>query len=254
MIDTISDTGTLTVRALRESLRQPAIEIGSFFIPMFVFAIAASSIGNIAGDALGVDNYIAFVIPSIILQSAAGAGGSSGSGMVMDIQSGYFDKLLLTPSSRIALIAYRLVADSMRGMILAASILTIGLIAGSGMETGVPGFIVLVILAGLFGLSYSGLGLAIALYTGSAQADQVGFLAFFPLLFLSPALTPKETLSGWLEFVSQLNPITYILEGMRDLVLNGWDLGSLLAALAAIACFAAFTWTISALALRSRAR
>ncbi|MCH8814778.1 MAG: ABC transporter permease [Chloroflexi bacterium] len=252
MIHAINDTGTLAARALRESLRQPAVEIGSFFIPMFVFAIAASSIGNIAGDALGVENYIGFLVPSIILQSAAGAGGSSGAGMVMDIQNGYFDKLLLTPSSRAALIAYRLVADSLRGMILAISIVSVGLIAGSGMETGIPGFVVLIILAGLFGLSYSGLGLAIALYTGSAQADRVGFLIFFPLLFLSPAITPKETLSGWLEFVSRLNPITYILEGMRDLVLNGWDLASLLAALAAMAGFAALTWSLSAIALRSR--
>ncbi len=254
MIRATKYTGILAARALRESLRQPATEIGSFFIPMFVFVIAVSSIGNIAGDALGVENYIGFLIPSIILQSAAGAGAASGSGMVMDIQSGYFDKLLLTPSPRVALIAYRLVADALRGMILAIGILAVGLIAGSGMETGVLGFVVLVILAGLFGLSYSGLGLAIALYTGSAQADRIGFLIFFPLLFLSPAITPKETLSGWLEFVSRLNPITYILEGMRDLVLNGWDLGSLLAALAAMAGFAGFTWTISALALGSRTR
>ena len=252
MIRVLQDTQWLTVRALRESLRQPAIELGSLLIPMFVFTIAASSFGNVAEVAFGVENYAGFLLPAVILQAAAGAGGSSGAGMVQDIQSGYFDKLLLTPSSRLALLFYRLLADAVRGMLLAIAIITVGLIAGSGMATGAAGFATLVLLAGLFGLSYSGLALAIALKTGSAQADKIGFLVFFPLLFLSPALAPAEIFSGWLEFASELNPITYILQGMRDLVLNGWSASSLVGALLAMAGFAAFTWGLCALALRTR--
>jgi ABC-2 type transport system permease protein len=107
-------------------------------------------------------------------------------------------------------------------------------------------------MSGLFGLAYSGIGLAIALRTGSAQAAQTGFLIFFPLLFLSPAFAPKEFFADWLQFLATINPVTYILEGMRDLVLEGWDWSSLAAAFAAIGGLGAFTITLVLLALRSR--
>ena len=91
-----------------------------------------------------------------------------------------------------------------------------------------------------------------ALRTGSAQAAQLGFLLFFPLLFLSPAFAPKEVFSGWLEFLATINPVTYLLQGMRNLVLDGWDIRSLAEALAAIAGIGAFTMTLTLTALRSR--
>ena len=135
---------------------------------------------------------------------------------------------------------------------IALEITVVGLIAGSGMKTGPLGVIVLVGMGGLFGLAYSGIGLALALKTGSAQAAQLGFLIFFPLVFLSPAFAPKQVFAPWLRFLATINPVTYIVQGMRDLVLSGWDPASLAAAFAAIAGLGAFTITLVLLALRSR--
>lgn len=252
MMHVLADTWYLMVRALRESIRQPAIEIGNVFIPMFFFAITVGAIGNVAGRAFGVDNYTAFQLPVAVLQGVAGAAGSAGLGTVTDIERGYFDKLMLSPAPRISLVMGRLAADGVRVMALTILIVVVGLIFGSGMKSGPLGVVVLVGMGGVFGLAYSGIGMALALKTGSAQAAQLSFLIFFPLVFLSPAFAPKEVFAPWLEFLATINPVTYVVEGMRDLVLTGWDAGSLAAAFGAIGGLGLFTMTLVLLALRSR--
>jgi ABC-2 type transport system permease protein len=172
--------------------------------------------------------------------------------MVMDIDRGYFDKLLLTPAPRLSLVLGRLFSDALKVMVLTVIIVIVGLIFGSGMESGPVGVVALVLLAGMFALAYSGIGMSIALKTGSPQAAQVGFLVFFPLLFLSPAFAPTEVFAGWLEFLATINPVTYILEGMRSLVLEGWDWEALGYAVLAIVGLGAFTMTLTVLALRGR--
>jgi ABC-2 type transport system permease protein len=242
----------LMLRAIRESLRQPAVEFTNIFIPMFFFAVTVGAIGSIAGRAFGVTNFLGFQMPVAILQGVAGSAGSAGLGTVTDIERGYFDKLMLTPAPRISLVLGRLAGDSVRAMALTLLIVIVGLIAGTGMEAGIVGVVAIIMLGGLFGLAYSGIGMAIALRTGSAQAAQAGFLLFFPLLFLSPAFAPKEVFAGWLEFLATINPVTYVLQGMRHLVLEGWDWGSVAGALGAIAGIGVVTLSLTLAALRSR--
>ncbi len=251
-MDGVLDTYQLTLRSLREVVRQPAFEIQNYFIPLFFFAVTVGAIGNISGRAFGVDNYQGFQMPVAILQGVAGGASVSALAMVTDIERGYFDKLLLTPTPRISLVLGRLFGDGIRVMIITAVILFVGFIFGTGMEAGVLGYVAILILAGLFGLAYAGFGLAIALRTGSPQAAQAGFLIFFPLLFLSPAFAPKEIFDPWLEFLATINPVTYILEGMRTLVLDGWDWGQIGEALLAIAALAAINMPLALLALRHR--
>jgi ABC-2 type transport system permease protein len=230
LIDVARDTYILGVRSLREAVRQPAFEIQNIFIPLFFFAVTVGAIGQISGGAFGVPNYTGFQMPVAILQGVAGAASMSSFGMVTDIERGYFDKLLLTPSPRLSLVLARLGADCVRVMVITLIILVVGLIFGSGMESGPLGFVLIVLLAGLFGLAYAGIGLSIALRTGSAQASQAGFLIFFPLLFLSPAFAPKEVFAPWL----------------------GWEWDKIAGALASIFGLGAVTLTMALLALRHR--
>lgn len=252
MTHAITDSYHLMLRALREVMRQPALEIGNVFIPIFFFAVTVGAIGSSAARAFGVDNYTGFQMPIAILQGVAGAAGVAGIGTVTDIERGYFDKLLLTPASRMSLAMGRLAADVVRIALLSAFILAIGLVFGAGLETGVLGAVVLIVMSALFGLAYSGIGMALALKTGSAQAAQLGFLIFFPLLFLSPAFAPKEFFSPWLEFLATINPVTYIVEGMRSLVLEGWDAAAIGKAFAAIIGMGALTMSLVLWGLRSR--
>lgn len=251
-MSTIRASYYLMIRALRESGRQPGVEMQNIFIPVFFLFVTVGAIGEISGPAFGVDNYKGFQLPVAILQGAAGAAGTGGFGMVMDIERGYFDKLMLTPAPRLALVLGRLAADGVRVTVLATIILVVGLVLGSGMEAGVAGGVAFVLGAGLFGLAYSGIGMSIALRTGSVQAAQAGFLIFFPLLFLSPAFAPKEVFSPWLEFLATINPVTYVLEGLRSLVLAGWEWDQLAYATLSIAGLGAVTLSMTLMALRSR--
>lgn len=248
------DTYHLTLRALRESVRQPAFEVQNVFIPLFFLAVTVGAIGGIAADAFGVENFTGFQVPVAILQGVAGTAGWAGFATTTDIERGYFDKLLLTPAPRVSLILGRIAADMARAMTLTTLIVVVGLAAGGGMQAGAPGAVTIVLLGGLFGMAYSGIGLAIALRTGSPQAAQAGFLLFFPLLFLSPAFAPKEIFADWLEFLATINPVTYILQGMRHLILDGWSWGHVAGALSSILGLMAFTLSLTLWALRWRTR
>lgn len=251
-MNTLNATVHLAIRGLRETIRQPGVEVSNLFIPIFFFFVTVGAIGNVAGEAFGVTNYEGFQLPVAVLQGAAGAASSGGLGMVTDIERGYFDKLMLTPVPRLALVLGRLVGDAVRVMIVAVVICAVALAVGAGIEAGPAGFVLLVLLTGAFGFAYSGISMAIALRTGNNQATQVAFLVFFPLLFLSPAFAPKEVFDGWLEFLATINPVTYILEGERSLVLDGWEWEKVGYACAAIAGFGSFTLTLTLLALRGR--
>ena len=251
MIDAVLNVYYLTLRSLREVVRQPAFEVQNYFIPLFFFAVTVGALGNIS-LVIGVESYRDFAMPVAILQGAAGGASYSALAMVTDIERGYFDKLLLTPTPRISLVLGRLFGDGIRVVIITAVILVVGFIFGTSMEAGVAGYVAILILAGLFGLAYAGFGLAIALRTGSPQAAQAGFLIFFPLLFLAPAFAPTEAFAPWLEFLATINPVTYILEGMRSLISVGWEWEKIGAALLAIAVIAAINMPLALWALRHR--
>ena len=250
----LTDTILLTRRALNESIRQPANDFGNAVIPLFFFVVTIGAVGEVARSAFGVDDYKGFQLPVAILQGAAGMAGGSGLGMTSDIQSGYFEKLLLTSTPRPAIVLGRMLSDSIKAMGLSVLIIAVAILLGAGFETGPIGALVLVAAAGLFAFVYSGIGMAIALKTGSPQAAQAGFLIFFPLLFLAPTFAPITVFAKWMEVVARLNPVTYILEGMRSLVTSGWDGADLLQGAAATLGLGAVTMTLTALALRSRTR
>lgn len=248
----LTDSYLMMMRAMRESSRQPANEIGNAFIPLFFYAVTVGAVGEVAGEAFGINDYKGFQLPVAILQGAAGVAGGAGLAFTQDIQSGYFEKLLLTSTPRFAIVMGRMAADAVKAAVLCVLIIGLAMAFGSGFDTGPVGMVVLVLSGAAFALAYSGIGVAIALKTGSPQAAQAGFLIFFPLLFLAPTFAPLDVFATWLEVIARANPVTYILEGMRALVTEGWDGPSLLKGGAAIAGIAAFTFFLTGAALRGR--
>jgi ABC-2 type transport system permease protein len=240
----------LTLRSVRESLRQPGIEIGNVFIPLFFFFVIIGSLESVASSAFGVEDFVGFQLPVALLQAVAV--GTAGSGLVTDMQKGYFDKLALTPAPRAAIVLGRMAGDGVRAAILGVLILGAGLIAGAEIQSGPVGALALIGTGVVFSLAYSGIGVALALRTASNQAVQLSFIMFFPLLFLSPTFAPKEVYSGWLRFLVTINPVTYVLEGLRSLVLEGWDGAALAKAFVSIAGLAALTMGGTVLAYRNR--
>ncbi len=265
----------LAGRALRESMRQPGVEITNIFIPLFFLAVSTGAIANFSQRGFGVENYLAFQLPVAVLQAVAGSSSASGIAIVLDMERGYFDKLLLTPASRWAIIIGRVWADAVRAIFFAGIMLIAALLAGSGMASGVAGVVIILIIAGLFGGAYSGIGIFVAMRTGNAQAAQASFLLFFPLLFMAPAFAPLGVFDEWLKWIATVNPVTYIMEGMRGLVIDGYgwtaiengqlvigpdglpridDPPALHWAFVSLAGFSVVTLTMAALALRARTR
>ena len=172
----------------------------------------------------------------------------------LDIQNGYFDRLLLTPMRRLAILLGHMVADVT--VVIAA--LHPGdaarLPLGVRFETGVLGVLVFMLIAALWGLAFSGFGYAIALKTGNPAAVNTSFLLFFPFVFLTTSFVPEQALSGWLKTVAAYNPVTYLLAGLRSLVSDGWDGAELLKASAAIAAVGVVSISLALAALRGRVR
>ena len=187
-----------------------------------------------AETAFGIDDYVSFQIPVVLLQAVTGVAGGSGIALVGDLQSGYFDKMVMTPVSRGALLGGRVLGDGLRSAAFVTLLLVVGLVAGAQLASGLAGAFVLILMAGAFGVGYSGIGLAIALRSGSAQGAQIGLLLWIPLLFLAPAFAPKEVFAGWLQAVVVVNPVTYLLARMRALMVDGWQAEPILAACAVI--------------------
>jgi ABC-2 type transport system permease protein len=143
-------------------------------------------------------------------------------------------------------------ADITVAMALTVPILALGFALGVRFETGVLGVVAFIGMAALWSLAFSGFGYAIALKTGNPAAVNSTFLLFFPFLFLTTSYVPRSQLSGWLDTVAGLNPVTYLLEGLRSLVSQGWEWSSLGKALLAIALLGGLSMSLCFAALRGR--
>jgi len=247
----LHDLSTVARRALRGALRDPAAVFPALIIPVFFFAVNVGSLGGVAQAVSGLD-YTAFQLPVAIIFAVTGV--SRANALVADISSGYFERLLLTPISRLALLLGLMVADFALVIALSVPVLIMGFVAGVSFATGLVGMLVFVLLAAAWGLAFTGFPYAIALRTGNPGAVAASFILFFPFAFLTTAYVPKDALSGWLSAVASVNPVTYVLEGLRSLVMTGWDGGALLGAVAAIAIVGAVSIGLALAALRRRVR
>jgi ABC-2 type transport system permease protein len=220
----------LSRRAVREIARYPEATIPALFIPLFFLVVNIGQVSKTFPSStpfLHGQGYVAFQLPVSLMFAVATA--SSGLALVTEIDQGYFDKLLAAPIRRSSIIFGRLAADLVRGVLGSTVVLLAGLALGAHMESGPLGAVVLVALAALFGVGYAGFGILVALRTRNVQATNTSFLLFFPLLFLTPNFVPFDRLSPLMETLARLNPVSYVIEGLRSLVINGWDLGKLAA-------------------------
>ncbi len=133
-------------------------------------------------------------------------------------------------------------------------ILVLGLALGVHFEAGPLGVVVFIAMAGLWSLAFAGFGYAIALKTGNPAAVNSSFLLFFPFLFMTSSYVPRSQLTGWLNTVASWNPVTYVLEGQRSLVTQGWQWDQLGKALVAIGVVGLVSMSLCFGALRGRTK
>jgi ABC-2 type transport system permease protein len=212
----MNETLLLARRAVREVWRLPAATIPALFIPVFFLVVNLGQVNKIFPPTtpfLHGQHYVAFQIPVSLVFAVSSA--TSGLAMVTDIDIGY----LAAPIRRTSLIWGRLAADLVRGVSVSILVLIVGVLFGARVKSGVVGIVLLVVLAALWGVAYAGIAMAIALKTKNVQTTNASFIIFFPLLFLTPNFVPMELLAAPLRAVARVNPVTYVITGLRDLVL-----------------------------------
>jgi ABC-2 type transport system permease protein len=246
------DLTSIAGRALRAVPRDPAAVAPPVFIALFFFVVNIATLKKLTGNHPGF-SYTAFEMATAILLGVTGV--SRAPALVLDVQTQYLDRLLLTPVRRTAILIGHMAADVAVAAALTIPILVLGVGLGVRFQGGLLGALVFILLASLWSLAFAGFGYAIALKTGNPAAVNSMFLLFFPFLFLTSSYVPRSQLSGWLNAVAGFNPVTYLLDGLRSLVLgDSWAWGQLGEALAAIAVVGLISMTMCFAALRGRVK
>ena len=233
----MSATIALGRRALRGAGRTPDALLMTMFIPIFFLVVntgqAAEIFPSESTEFLKGQGYGAFQLPITLLLAASF--GSAALFLVEDIEGGYFDKLRAAPVSRTAIVLGRLVAEAVKGLVIATLLVLLALPFGISLASGVIGFVLLIALTAMWSVVFTGFMQLIALKTRSAAATNSGGLVFFPLLFLTPNFVPRDLLTRPMEIAATFNPVTYVMEGLRSLILDDFDWARILPGFAVVA-------------------
>jgi ABC-2 type transport system permease protein len=246
------DLSSIAGRALRAVPRDVVSVVPPVFIALFFFIVNIATLKKVTSG-IPHFNYTSFEMATAILLGVTGV--SRAPALVLDIQSKYFDRLLLTPVRRTAILVGHMMADVAVAAVLTIPILILGFILGVRFHGGPIGVVGFIILAALWSLAFAGFGYAIALKTGNPAAVNSSFLLFFPFLFLTSSYVPRSQLSGWLSTVAKFNPVTYLLGGLRSLeVGSGAQWVPLGQALLAVGIVSMISMTLCFAALRGRVK
>ena len=216
-------------RNIRQMPRIPAVLVFGIMMPIIQLLLFGSVFRNttaIPGHPLfGTDiSYYTFIAPAIILLTAVIGMANSSAAFIVDLRTGYFDKLRTTPASPSGVIFARLMAEMTRVFLQGVLILGIAVAIGGLPETGIIGAFIILAAAVVFGTLTTGMAVMIlAMKTRSDQATQAMFPLFFLLLFMSTAFMPENLLPDWLATIASYNPVDYMIQGMRGLMLTGWE-------------------------------
>jgi ABC-2 type transport system permease protein len=249
-----ANAGLLVRRSVVRTLRQPANMIFSFMFPLLLLAVNSGGLDaatNLPG--FPTDSYLTFALAIPFVQGALFASNSAGTNFAEDIESGFLARLPLTPLTRPALLGGQLAGVVALGLAQAVVYLAVGEAAGAGFAAGPAGVLVLLALSVLITLGFGSLGALAALRTGSGEAVQGLFPLFFVVLFLSSMALPRDLIAtDWFRTIATYNPVSYLLEAIRSLLITGWDGEALALGFGCAIAIAAVGLTLSSRALRSR--
>ena len=246
----IHDFWTIAGRSVRGVFREPEFFVPALIVPVFFFVVNVGALQDFAEQSGAVTDFKAFQLPVAIVFAVTGV--SRASALVTDIQSGYFDRLLLTPIRRPMLLLGLMAADIVSIVLLTIPVLLLGLLLGVSFVTGVLGMVFFIAYGAMWGLAFAGFPYAIALKTGNPAAVNSSFILFFPFAFLTTSFLPQEALTGWLETIATYNPVTYVLDGLRSLISQGWEWDTLAKGAGASFALMVISFGMASLAMRGR--
>ena len=221
--------GFIMARSLRRVLRQPAIIVPTIVFPLMLLALNAAGLsGATKIPGFPTDSYLDFGLTVTFMQAALFSATTAGTELATDIETGFINRLQLTPLRRVAILIGELTGAMAVALVATIIFIVVGAVFGVDFRAGLPGILVLLALAQLTALGFGGIGALMAARTGSAEAVQGLFPLLFVTFFLSSLNLPRPLIqTDWFRTVATWNPISYMIEGMRSLVITGWDGGAL---------------------------
>lgn len=244
----------LSRRSLLGILRQPDALYPSLFFPLF-FAALSSAAFERSTRLPGfppVDSFLDFLLVATVVQGVVFGSTGGGSSLAVDLQDGFFDRLVASPVPRWAILVGRLAGTAVQGALQAAFFIGVLTLFGASVEGGIPAVVAIVVLAGLLAVGMGGLSLALALRTGSRETVEAMFPIFFIIIFVSSAFFPRELMSGWFKAAATLNPLTWMIEAMRRLVIEEFSAADVATAFAVVVVLGVGSVALSGAALRAR--
>jgi ABC-2 type transport system permease protein len=212
-------------RSVLQTLRQPAMVIPPVLFPLILMGINVGGLDaatNLPG--FPTDSYLDFAIAFPFIQGSLFASINAGSAVARDVETGFLNRLALTPMQRAALLLGNLSGVMVVALISSLIYLAVGFAAGLHIEAGFTGVLVLLVLGLLIALAFASLGAFIGLRTGSGEAVQGVFPLFFVFLFLSSSSLPRELIEqDWFRTIATYNPVSYLFEGLRSPIIFGWE-------------------------------
>jgi ABC transporter DrrB family efflux protein len=233
---TMSDTFVLARRNLLRIARQPDLLTAFTVQPIMFVLLFVYVFGGAIAVPAAFDGYADFLIPGIVIQNIAFGGFATALGLADDLNRGLIDRFRSLPMARSAVLAGRTVADIATNTLSLVIVVIVGLIVGFGFNESVPSILLGFLLVLMIGYAFSWVFAYIGLISGSPEsANAFGFMAIFPLTFISSAFVPPETMPGVLETFAEVNPFTTFVDALRALW-QGTPAGS--------DVWAAFAWAI----------
>ncbi len=244
----------LARRSVLRTLRQPAQIVPAIVFPMFLLAVNAGGLKDATNlPGFPTDSYITFILAVPFIQGALFSVMNSGTDLARDIETGFLNRLALTPLRGAALLSGLLAGSLVLGLIQAVAYLAVGLLAGAELAAGPAGVLVILALSVSITVAFGTIGLFAALRFGSGEAVQGLFPVFFVFLFLSSMALPLDLLTtDWFHAIAAANPISYLLAAFRSLLIEGWEIGPLALGFGISAAILAIGMLAASSALKTR--
>jgi ABC-2 type transport system permease protein len=246
-----AQVGALAARSVARTARQPASAIPPLLFPVMLMAVNAAGLDSSTRlPGFPTDSFLAFALAVPFIQGALFSTMNAGTDLARDIQTGFLNRLSLTSMRGSALIVGQLAGIVVLGLVQALFYVLVGLIVGVEFASGIGGIAVLLVFAVLVSAGFGALGIFLALRTGSGESIQGLFPLLFVFLFLSSMNAPRDLIEiDWFQFVATVNPVSYLLEAVRSLIITGWDaqallLGFGLALAIAVVALALSSWAL----------
>jgi len=222
---TVQDSLIVARRNLMQIIRIPAVLVFELIQPvMFVLLFVYVFAGNIANVPHGIDGYVNYLMPGIIIQNAIFGATTTAIGIAEDLKAGFVDRFRSLPMARSAMLAGRATSDLIKNFILLLVVIGIGYLVGFSFENGFAGAVGMIILTMAVSFTMSWVMAAIALSVKKLEAVQAAaFTGIFPLVFMSSAIVPVAGMAAWVQTIAEHNPITHWADAARVLALGPYQ-------------------------------